>query len=351
MTDIREYVRSYKKILEEYIENYLAERIAEQAEHIDRRISELYSIFKEASGGGKSIRGCLVKLGYELAANCPAGNEILPISAAFELFQTAILGHDDIIDKSSLRRGKDSIWQAVTRRSGSVDDGISQAICLGDGGIALANRLVAESSFSAERKIEALKTFLGVQLHTMDGEMLDVCLSREKNYDDEEGILKIARLKTAWYTIIGPLQLGAALGGGKPELLDALQRYGMPLGIAFQLQDDILGIEASESDTGKSNTSDIAEGKVTLLAHHAMKRATPEQLGQLRRIYGREDISETDRKTVREIFEATGALEVVARKAESFRAEAEEKIADITQDPEKRALLTQLGDMMIHRSS
>jgi geranylgeranyl diphosphate synthase type I len=211
--------------------------------------------------------------------------------------------------------------------------------------------MVAESAFDANRKIEAVKTFLDVQLNTVDGEMLDVLMSYEKDYGDEEGILKIARMKTAWYTITGPLRLGAVLGGASPELLDAMHRYGISLGTAFQIRDDILGINATEAEIGKSNTSDIAEGKVTLLACHAIKTATPAQLEQLRRIYGNGAVSEADRLTVIDIFENTGAFAEATKKAESCLTEARGIIGEMTQNAEHAALLAQLGDMMARRKS
>jgi geranylgeranyl diphosphate synthase type I len=289
-----------------------------------------------------------------------AGEEILPVAAAFEVLQTGILGHDDIIDKSPLRRGRDSFWRELSRRmeerfQAQQEDarhyGISEAICLGDIGIVLANRLVAECSFPPDKKIEALLAFCDVQLYMVDGEMLDVRMSFEKDYGDEEGVLKMASLKTAWYTITGPLQVGATLGGATPEILDAMKKYGMALGLAFQLKDDILGIEAEEEETGKSNTSDIAEGKITLLAHFAMKRATPAQLEQLQRIYGTKEVSEAGWQTVREIFESTGAFAETAQKMEYCLAEASAVIADITRDAEKAELLEQLCGMMVKRKS
>jgi geranylgeranyl diphosphate synthase type I len=373
MITIEEYISSCKQKLEPYIDEYLAGLIAKMA---DGRLADLYETFREAGKGGKCIRGSLVKLGYELALGSQAGEEILPICASVEILQTAILGHDDIIDKSPLRRGRDSMWRALERlvetraaekrdiqgrkaQNHEADDensnerhyGISQTICLGDVGISLANSLIIESSFEPDKKIKAMKKFIEVQLNTVDGEMLDVLMSYGKDYGDEEGIFKIARLKTAWYTIAGPLQLGAVLGGASPELLDAMRRYGVFLGTAFQLRDDILGIDADEAEIGKSNTSDIAEGKVTLLAHFAMKRATPEQLEQLRGVYGSGAVSETDRLAVHEIFENTGAFTEVAKKAESYLAEAAGVVGEITQNAEQAALLIQLGEMMARRKS
>ena len=374
MVTIEEYIRSCKKELEPYIDKYLADLIEKRDfSGSASELAELYEIFKEAGRGGKCIRGSLVKLGYEIALGrtteetAEEAEKILPACAAFEVLQTAILGHDDVIDKSPLRRGKNSIWRAVmlgmeARRMerhsrnalGPFDDfhyGVSQAICLGDVGISLANRLIIESTFDADRKIEAMKTFLNIQLNTVDGEMLDVLMSHNKEYGDEEGILKIANLKTAWYTIIGPLQLGAVLGGASGELLDAMRRYGISLGSAFQLRDDILGINATEAEIGKSNTSDIAEGKVTLLAYHAMKVATPAQLEQLLRIYGCGTVSEADRLIVCDIFESTGAFAEVTKKAAVYLTEATDIVSELTQNAEQTSLLTQLIDMMVQRRS
>jgi len=365
MLTIKEYVNSCKNILEPYIEKYLADLIGKRfspdhnRSNYDREIAGLYGVFKEAGKGGKCIRGSLVKLGYEIALGRTVGDEILPACAAFEILQTAILAHDDVIDKSTLRRGKDSVWRAVMRRMEGAEDidfnrchyGISQAICLGDIGISLANRLIVESSFDADRKIKAMKTFLDIQLNTIDGEMLDVLMSDDKDYSDEGGILQIANLKTAWYTVVGPLQLGAVLGGASPELLDSMRRFGIFLGTAFQIRDDILSINATEAETGKSNISDIAEGKVTLLAHYAMKKASPAQLEMLRRIYGSGTVSEADRLTVCDIFENTGAFIEAEKKAAECLSEASGMISALTQNAGHASLLRQLIDMLAQRRS
>ena len=365
MITIEEYISSCKKVLEPYIDEYLTELIKKRAYC---GLAELYETFRDAGRGGKCIRGSLVKLGYEIALGRPAGEEILSACAAFEIFQTAILGHDDIIDKSPLRRGKNSIWRALgvglerrqaaqsncgaeNRSSDVFHYGISQAICLGDIGIILANRLITESAFEADKKIEACNTFLDVQLKTVDGEMLDVLMSYEKNYSEEENIYRVSILKTAWYTIAGPLLLGATFGGASAGLLDAMRRYGLSLGIAFQLRDDILGINATEAEIGKSNISDISEGKVTLLAYYAIKRATPVQLEKLRQIYGNETVSESDRIAVLDIFKSTGAFDEVAEKIESYLTEAAGIVKEITQNSEQSSLLTQLGNMMTQRKS
>jgi geranylgeranyl diphosphate synthase type I len=339
--DIGAYIREFKNVLDPFILEYLRKFTLSRAEGA----RGLYALFMEAGRGGKCIRGALVKLGYEIAAGRPADEGILPAAAAFEVFQTGILAHDDIIDKSPLRRGKDALWRAAAR--GDTHYGVSQAICLGDVGIVLAEGLIAESPFGADRKLEALSVFREALLKTMDGEMLDVLLSREKNYGDAEGILRIAELKTAWYTVAGPMRLGAALAGAQEKSLGEMERFGIALGTAFQIRDDILGVRASESETGKSGASDIAEGKVTLLIHHALKNAVPAERRRLSEIYGRPPVSEEARKTVTDLFESTGAFSAAERWAEERVEEAVKRIPELTRDTGHAELLRQLSGMML----
>jgi geranylgeranyl pyrophosphate synthase len=355
---IETYIREFKEVLDGFVSDYLTdlmESAQKRTNGAGRGVADLYGVFREAGRGGKCIRGALVKLGHEIASGRPADERILPAAAAFEIFQTGILGHDDIIDKSPLRRGRDSIWRAAARTAEGGEDlhyGTSQAICLGDVGLVLASRLVAESAFGAERKIEALSVFHTAQLNTLDGEMLDVLLSRAKDYGDEDGILRVAGLKTAWYTIVGPMQLGAVLAGGpRRGLLRDIEAFGLSLGVAFQLRDDILGIRAAEREIGKSNTSDIAEGKVTLLIHHALKKASAEDRRRLLEIYGRPSVSDADREAVQAIFAATGAFDAAARRAERCLGEARRLIPGMTDDARHADLLTQLSDMMFLRNT
>ncbi|GHS98409.1 geranylgeranyl pyrophosphate synthase [Synergistales bacterium] len=349
--DIKSYISRFKERLDGFISYYLDKLIASHEEN--EALSRLYTLFKEAGTGGKCIRGSLVKLGYEIISGCPAGDEILPAAAAFEILQTGILGHDDIIDKSPLRRCRDSIWRAA---SGRDDDpaarhyGVSQAICLGDIGIILANRLVAESDFEPPLRYEAMTVFHDVQMNTIDGEMLDVYLSHQKAYGDETGILQMTRLKTAWYTVIGPMQLGAVLAGAGRIQKSYIEEFGESLGIAFQMKDDILGVRASENEIGKSNKSDISEGKVTLLAYYALKNASQSERERLLSVYGQADISESDRQTVTSIFESTGAFSAVTKRAKSCLAAARGKIPLLTQNETHAVLLNQLVDLMFFSS-
>lgn len=205
--------------------------------------SDLDEILKQlvvASEGGKRLRGALIILGYELAGN-EYNEEILKASAAIEIFQTSILAHDDIIDQSPLRRGKPTIYNSL----GMDHYAISQTICLGDMGFFLGVQLIAESNFPPERKNKALAVFSKMVINTGLGEMLDVELPRLEKSKTEGAVLTIHKLKTAYYTIIYPLIIGGILGGAKEELLEKFEEFGNDLGIAFQIQDDILEKTAS----------------------------------------------------------------------------------------------------------
>ncbi|GHV43347.1 hypothetical protein FACS1894187_25660 [Synergistales bacterium] len=142
------------------------------------------------------------------------------------------------------------------------------------------------------------------------------------------------------------MQLGAVLAGAGDAQKQDIEEFGSALGAAFQMKDDILGVSAAEDETGKSNTSDIAEGKVTLLAHYALQKATPSERERLLSIYGRADATESDRQTVTSIFESAGAFGAVTKRGESCLATAREKIPRLAQNENHAALLNQLVDLM-----
>lgn len=304
----------------------------------------LNQLFADASSGGKRLRGTLVKLGYEMAGASYA-LEILKPAVAFEIFQTAILAHDDVIDLSPLRRGKPTIYQAL----GANHYAVSQTICLGDIGYFLAVRLIARSNFPDERKSKALDLFSQAMLETALGQMLDVELPYRQGSKEEADALIIFRLKTARYTVSGPLSLGAILGGADEKLLHDIDRFGESLGVAFQIQDDILGVFGDEKTVGKSVTSDIEEGKNTLLIIHALEKATPKQKEILDRYYGKGKIGEEELNQIRKVFAETGALEYSKQKATQLVDEAKQIIEWMEIPEDKKQMLRQMADFLVER--
>lgn len=304
----------------------------------------LLEAFAKCCNGGKGLRGTLVRLGFELAGGKDTA-EIIKPAAAVEILNTALLAHDDIIDLSPTRRGKPTLYRAL----GGDHYGISQAICLGDLGFFLAEKLVQDSGFADTLKNKAISSFIQTMIDTAMGEMLDVELPHLADRGSEGDVLTIFHLKTARYTIVGPLHLGAILGGADEALLSQLVQLGESLGIAFQIQDDILGVFGDEGILGKSVTSDIEEGKQTLLISYALEHADKMQNEVLKKYYGQGKVDDGALRKIREVFIQTGALEYSQKKANLLVVEAKRIINNIEAHPQKRQLLYEMSDYIINR--
>ena len=226
---------------------------------------------------------------------------------------------------------------------------IAQAIILGDIACFEAFKLIAESAFSGQTKKVLINKFAEVLLETGYGEALDVEYSyREAGLKD---INAVTNLKTARYSFVGPLVLGAAAGGAGKSLLSRLTKFALPLGSAFQLTDDILGTFGEEEQTGKSPLSDLVEGKNTLLIYKAKELTGPKNRKVLSRIWGKKtaDISELEK--VRKIIEESGALSWA--KAESGRMIIEAKVAigDLSTNSKMQGMLAEFADFIVARNN
>jgi geranylgeranyl diphosphate synthase type I len=237
------------------------------------------------------------------------------LSLAYEIFQTAILIHDDIIDNDNLRRGKDTIHYANYKKYKSFNEidakktSESIGICIGDYGFFKVNEIIIKNYKDNPNFIKLFNYYNDIVLKTVEGELIDVILSFEGKYikekkNIEENIMLVYKLKTAFYTIIGPLSLGLILGGIDDEKLEDVKIFGEKIGVAFQIQDDILGIY---SDMGKVIGSDIKEFKQTILYSYTCKNEKYRK--ELLKYYGKEDINEVEINETRRIFKESGAYE------------------------------------------
>ncbi|EKD44047.1 MAG: Geranylgeranyl pyrophosphate synthase [uncultured bacterium] len=300
--------------------------------------------FIDACDGGKRIRGSLILLGYKIAGKKKC-SDILSAAVAYEIFQTAILAHDDIIDKSPTRRGRPSLHTTL----GSDHLATSYAICLGDVGFFLAYQILNELNCDTKLKNLALSNFSDTMLNTTIGEILDIKLSAEKT-KDEQDTLTMLDLKTAWYTVVGPLQLGAILGGADKKLLKNIKEFGKNLGIAFQIQDDILGTFGDPTKTGKSVDSDIKEGKSTILISHALSHANNADKKILTQAYGSQSITDDEIQIVRDIMVRTGSLKYAELSLEKLSKSAIKLIPKLTKKAEFKNLLNGLVDYIVKRN-
>lgn len=342
--DFKTYLSTSALEIEQELQKILEKWKGEVTE-VSPKLTRFADLFTEASKGGKKLRGVLVKLGYEIAGGTEV-KSILDPAAAFEIFQTAILAHDDVIDLSPLRRGKPTIYKAL----GGDHYGKSQAIGLGDAGLFLATKLIADSDFDDRYKNKALFFFSQTLVDTALGEILDVELPHlgEAN---EKDIIKIFELKTAYYTIIGPLSLGAILAGAQKGLLDQIYDFGLNLGIAFQIQDDILGVFGDEETIGKSVTSDIEEGKITLLLSFAKEQGSEEEKQLLKDLYGIGKITNKDLEKIRKVFKNSGALEYANKRAIEYVGLAKNVIKGMEISEAHKKLLLEMADFVVKRQS
>ena len=287
---------------DKYLQNIM--HSAKGKPFVEEAIKDLYN----QNQNGKRIRGAMIMLGEKLASN-GISHDAITVAVAYELFQTAILIHDDIIDKSPMRRGRATIHSSES----DPHFGNSRAICIGDYGLFLANKILAESDLPPETLAKIFRLFSQIQLTTLEGEIMDVSLPYHPidiavDYEKFTSTVgHIFEYKTAWYTLVGPIMLGVICGGGDEKLQNLLRDITMPLGIAFQIKDDLLGIYGSEEALGKPALSDIFEKKQTLLYGYAYKNATEEQRTRLNKSYGNPNATNADLETVREIFDQTGA--------------------------------------------
>ena len=259
-------------------------------------MSKYVNAFNSHMESGKRLRAFLVLLGCNLCGHDP-DNNIVTASLSYELFQNGILMHDDIIDQSGLRRNKPSVYAQF---------GTPIAICLGDTGIVAAYDAIVLSGFSDDRKLRALANQSKIFKLTVTGELKDIELSDNHDCTLDE-IITMYELKTAYYTFIGPLQLGIILGGGSDDLLREAQELGRLIGIAFQIKDDIIGVYGKTEITGKSSVSDIEEGKNTVLTSYFRECASQDMLKEFNAIYGKKNCTEEDCSRIRDLLDESNA--------------------------------------------
>ncbi|MFC1899629.1 polyprenyl synthetase family protein [Chloroflexota bacterium] len=351
-------LEDYRGRFEEFLIDYLNEKVTvlKEIEPLGEEAGRLIEEF--VLNGGKRIRAALVYFGYRTAGGNGNSN-IAFASASIELLHSYFLIHDDIIDKSDLRRGLPTIhtkYQQMYREKGLISNSPSNgktdipyamAIINGDMCCALAYEALVESGFQANKIVKVLKIMHETAKFSAVGELVDI-VETISNKATEERILRMHYLKTAKYTVEAPLLIGAILQGASPRVIDSLSKYAIPVGVAFQVHDDILGVFGEEGRLGKSVSSDIQEGKQTLLTVKAIEKASPQQKKKLEFFMGNPN-TKIDMDEVRKIIEDTGALEYSKEKEISLSEQGKKALIDAPIQEDIKDILLGFADLLIER--
>ena len=317
------------------------------AKKIHSRAGELFQEIKRSLRGGKRNRPTLLAIGY-LAGGGRNISAILPAAAAIEIFHMYALIHDDIMDRAPLRRFKPTTVAFFGNKFKSYHLGMSAAILAGDLAENLADVLFLKCGLKPQLLLNGLNIFGKLKEEVCLGQYLDIQLQKSKTAKSKEADV-ILTYKTAKYSFERPLHIGAALAGSPPKTFAALSRYALPIGAAFQIQDDILGVFGDEAEIGKSNDSDIREGKLTLLKIEALKRAGPADKKTLLRVLGNPKAKKSEVATVRDIFVQTGAYQYAKMRSFALAHRAKNSLAGSVLPPRPAALLSSFADFILER--
>lgn len=302
---------------------------------------------------GKMIRGCLTMFGYEMFGE-KASLEVVQAAAAMELFQSALLIHDDIMDRDTTRRGMSTIftqYQILGKKQNLPDwshFGQSMGICAGDVGFFLACELLADISDLKHTILSHISTEL---IKVSIAQMQDVSFGNQKEVPSEEDILNLYRYKTARYTFSLPLMVGAIMARQSNETIQMLERIGENIGIVFQLKDDQLGLFGTEEKIGKPVGSDIREGKKTLFYYYLWEKINNEEKTMLQTIFGNPKITPQDVRLVRTLLVKYNVPALVEQKINSFTTPALGDIQSLPVNKHYQEILRALVQYTIQRNT
>jgi geranylgeranyl diphosphate synthase type I len=316
-----------------HLDDFLADQVA-RLDGISDDLAVFADALRDLLAGGKRLRPAFCYWGWR-AAGGDDGEAAVRAATALELLQACALVHDDVMDGSDTRRGKPAAHRtfATLHRGnswlGSSETfGIGSAILMGDLCLSWADELLFSSGLPGDALLRAKPIYDEMRTELMAGQYLDL-LEQARGGGSLERAERVIRYKSAKYTIERPLHLGVALADGPPELTDTFSEYGLPLGEAFQLRDDVLGVFGDPSVTGKPAGDDLREGKRTVLIVKAMDAATPAQANALRAHLGDPGLDADGVQTLREIIDSTGALAAVEERIATLTAQARTALQEV----------------------
>ncbi|MEJ8639596.1 MULTISPECIES: polyprenyl synthetase family protein [Streptomyces] len=293
---------AFKARVDEVLHHFVAQE-AEQLWAIDEVLGPVAEQVETAVRDGKRLRAAFCYWGWR-AVGQPDSDALVRAAASMELVHAAAVVHDDLIDDSPLRHGRPTahiaLRGAVGRRPDDVGAARSLAMLVGDLLMSLAGQLFATSGLPAAYLARARPLWSLLARELIAGECLEIL--RTGADPDMASSLKVIRYKTAKYTVEQPLLIGGALAGAAERLRRGYSAYGLPLGEAFQLRDDLLGLFGDPERTGKDDADDVRGHRPTALLAETWRLAGDDEREQLRAVLGRHDLDAEGLDAVREVM-------------------------------------------------
>ncbi|MFF5482070.1 polyprenyl synthetase family protein [Streptomyces sp. NPDC012935] len=302
MTSERWEPAAFKARIDEGLHQFVAQE-ADQFAEIDPLLTPVAEQLEAAVADGKRLRAAFCYWGWR-AVGQPDSDALVRAAASMELVHAAAVVHDDLIDDSPLRHGRPTahiaLRGAVRRRPRADAAARSLAMLVGDLLMALAGQLFATSGLPAAYLARARPLWSVMARELIAGECLEIL--RTGAGPDTAASLKVIRYKTAKYTVEQPLLIGGALAGAGARLREGYCAYGLPLGEAFQLRDDLLGLFGDPERTGKANADDVRGHRPTALLAETWRLAGAGDRERLRTLLGRRRPDADALDAVREVM-------------------------------------------------
>ena len=305
-------------------------------------------------GGGKRLRPAFAYWGHRGAGGADS-DQLVAAVAALELVQASALIHDDLMDRSDTRRGEPSVHRRFERlhtaagwRGGAANFGDSAAVLLGDLAMVWSDELLHTSGVGPVELARARPVYDEMRTEVTVGQYLDV-LTQATADTSLERAGKVARYKAAKYTVERPLLFGAALAGAAPPVRDAYSAFGLPLGEAFQLRDDILGVFGDPAQTGKPAGDDLREGKRTYLVAAAFAASDAAGRSALEAGLGDQGLDDAGVQRLRRVIRDSGALAATERRIDELMSASLRALATAPLVTEAREVLYRLAEAATRR--
>ena len=313
----------------------------------------LWETLEANTSGGKRFRPRMVMAAYQALGGTDA-EAAAYVGAAFELLHTALIVHDDVIDRDFVRRGVPNIsgayrdWAISNGASerAAEHSGISAAVIAGDLALFNAYRLIDRSGVRDVVRFRLLEVMDEALFASAAGELIDVDFALADDVPRVDDILTMERLKTAVYTFEGPLQAGAILAGAGHDVVETLGDFGRDIGIAYQIVDDLLGVFGASADTGKTTIGDLREGKRTVLIAYASTTADWAAVSDL---FGCEDLTDEGADRLRDVLVSCGARAFTEGLARYYANRALARLAEPHIPPALREELHPVADDVLRR--